>query len=340
MASPYFDPLADDLMTPAPLVPPCRPSVRPRSSSSTSVVSNGTPVMVPHSVAPTPKNHRSLSVVSLESPRGSVVSEDQRLTRNNSLTSLVSLTPGTAAGGGADPESDDKRLSQTPVLSASLAINIPGHLFLSDDDSELETPSRLKRPHFRSRPSATSSSVTSAPSSHSVQTGHHGVASPVEHDPLSLKANLFDNTPHRRSLGRATDATSPLSLSSEFERRPSLGDGDLLPPSALKKRVKPPQKPANIQQSILKRKLAAPTHIESTKFITTNVSESGKKTYMKQPVLESMVQKNKLIQHLNQKWNKPPEQDKRAVVSSRKRRWSDDDSSVGGTDADDDDHYL
>ena len=83
-----------------------------------------------------------------------------------------------------------------------------------------------------------------------------------------------------------------------------------------------------------------------TKFITTAVLDLGKRTYLKQPVLQLLTLKNKLIQQLNQRWNRAGDDDKQRRLDDpervparyrRKRRWLDDELSLASTDGDVDD---
>ncbi|KAA8899055.1 hypothetical protein DIURU_004436 [Diutina rugosa] len=311
-----------------------------------------------------------MSVVSLGSPRNSIVSEDVRLTRNNSLTSLASL-------GGANPpipapqasqsflqstvaptlpepppttenSASNKRFTgtdQTPTDDANGGARdplreLPVQLFFSDDDSELETPSRLKRPVITPKWGSLGNPYTSSP-----------VFNDVATKPTS--SALFDTTGPRRDR-----VTSPIALATAEtpSRRSSFSGADdaMLPPLAVKKRTKAQTK-HTIQQSLMKRKLIHSKDLQvelgvtspiETKFITTAVSDSGKRTYLKQPVLQSLTSKNKLIQQLNQRWNRAGDDDKQRRLDDpervparyrRKRRWSDDESSLASTDGDVDD---
>lgn len=311
-----------------PLLPPHRPGVRPRLLLLTLVLlTSNTPLVVPsHSMAPTPKNARLMSVVLLELPRNLIALEDPRLTRNNSLTSLASIgglvlaAPASLASTTTvEPTHSDpivvvpSRPQATPVLESVVARDLirdlPIHLFFSDDDLEIETPQRQKR----------GNRVCSSGSHPVVPV--HAPSPPL----VPLKEHLFVDG-HQSPLPREF---------SPIERRQSIED-DPLPPLALRKRNKQPPK-NTIQQLILKRKLIHSVELGLSplelRFITAGVSELGKKTYLKLPVMTLLTSKNKLIRQLNQKWNKVEEQENKDDRRlSRKRRWLDESLVADGED--------
>lgn len=377
MASDCFNDLlhlsGEDLMSLGlPVLPPVRPGTRPRLLLLTLVVLNLGPTLIahPHPLAPTPKNHRLMLVVLLGLPRNLIVLEDVRLTRNNLLTSLASL-------GGANPpipapqasqlflqltvaptlpepppttenSASNKRFTgtdQTPTDDANGGARdplreLPVQLFFSDDDLELETPLRLKRPVITPKWGSLGNPYTSSP-----------VFNDVATKPTLLA--LFDTTGPRRDR-----VTLPIALATaETPLRRLLfsgADDAMLPPLAVKKRTKAQTK-HTIQQLLMKRKLIHSKDLQvelgvtspiETKFITTAVLDLGKRTYLKQPVLQLLTLKNKLIQQLNQRWNRAGDDDKQRRLDDpervparyrRKRRWLDDELSLASTDGDVDD---
>lgn len=368
-----------------PVLPPVRPGTRPRLLLLTLVVLNlgATSIVHPHPLAPTPKNHRLMLVVLLGLPRNLIVLEDVRLTRNNSLTSLASLgganppipasqssqlflqgphipvqlalAPNLAeppphgdgtstatkrfVGSESTPTIDDTHGSRDPLRDPLR--ELPVHLFFSDDDLELETPLRLKRPV-----------ITPKWGSH----GNPYNGSPVFTDGATKLAplTLFDTTLPRKPVDRVTSPIVASVADTPLRRLLFSGADDvMLPPLAVKKRTKSQTK-HTIQQLLMKRKLIHSKDLQvelgvtspiETKFITTAVLDLGKRTYLKQPVLHLLTLKNKLIQQLNQRWNRAGEDDKRKLDDSeraparyrRKRRWLDDELSLASTDGDVDD---
>ncbi|KAK6458056.1 uncharacterized protein RJT20DRAFT_28677 [Scheffersomyces xylosifermentans] len=339
-------------------------STTPTTATSTSA--NGTATVVA-----TPNTVRSMSIVSLESPRNSIVSIDENIirpTRNNSAASLASLSSQSTA-----MATNITQPPQTPssmsipseyIISHKLRHHIASNTnnnsaILSDDDSELETATRtilkprLKRgsrsEHFTqikkdfkfkfeeltpiiSKPPT----VPSSPSNVIAQ-------SSMSNDTLASRSPTSSVTPINinTALRLLQDPNpSPLSLSRpEFlhkESGPVSGDNTQATGSkmSISKKLK---SNSLIQQSMyLKKKLIYSKDLQfellhnlnmtsgasgtdsavtalnnaiaidgmNSKFITANTSSNGKKTYINQPIMETLVEQNKLIHDLNKKWNR------------------------------------
>ncbi|RCK54840.1 hypothetical protein Cantr_04130 [Candida viswanathii] len=217
------------------------------------------------SVAPTPNSLRSMSIVSLDrSPRNSIISIDDNLrshTRNNSTTSLVSLSGHSATHGFTHIHS--KQSSSGMAGSNSSAI-------ISDDDSEFDssTPSRtiLKPMHRFKRRSTSKEGPLKRDFKFKFDDSNPHLL-PHHHQPPT-SPTLFATLPHSLS-GSPTSTASSSRLTDPI----SSPNSTLIPtdPKNLKK-----LKTSNlIQQSMyIKRKLAISKDLQ-LEFYNSISSNSG-----------------------------------------------------------------
>ncbi|EGW33298.1 uncharacterized protein SPAPADRAFT_60635, partial [Spathaspora passalidarum NRRL Y-27907] len=242
--------------------PPILPS-QPLSHGGGSAISTPTtmhsPIFPPHpiqghNIAPTPNTARSMSIVSLESPRNSIISFDEVIrphTRNNSSTSLVSLTSNAAGAATADTTTVagtgtgmTTPITNEYVMSKRLKSGI---VLLSDEESESEithTPTRsIIRPIFKLRRKSRETS------------DQHSQFLQLKRD-FKLKFDeLISTTTQASSSPTSLLPTSPsttvphLIASPNIDANPIQLDSSLeLPPPSHKKKSKPN---TLIQQSML-----------------------------------------------------------------------------------------
>ena len=316
----------------------------------TGVSGTATPIVVTPTL-------RSMSIVSLESPRNSIGStEDIRLTRNSSFNSMVNLS---------------NNANSFPGTIPIIPLKVKDNAILSDDDSEFENiPTKSLRPCLKPLNGEKESKTE--------------ITNNLKRD---FKFRYDNMTPNRLLVtppsNKLTEVPSPLSLNIEKH--------DLMPVRPLdhihtKQHIVPPplllatdrktsvdktdleiskKKPKSnsIQHSIiLKKKLMyskelqfelinnlSPTSVSSlssamdSKFVTPTSLGDKMAPDTKQPVLDTLTQKNKLIKELNQKWNRSSEKDTRSKSRiqlrpsvnfhlSRKRRFLSDDDEVSDFD--------
>ncbi|SGZ58969.1 CIC11C00000001990 [Sungouiella intermedia] len=182
-------------------------SKKQRSSSMNSIGSN-------HST----HNHRSMSIISLELPRNSIVSIDDnflRPTRNNSSASLTSLAPLVSPNDTKDTYASHRMSKIWPKNNSAI---------LSDDDSESETTSsRFKWRRRSSDKILKPPFLSSLKKDFKFKYDNHSVPKVSSAPPLSTKP-LDDSTP------------SPLSMAHEgssFHTHHHLHHGHLTNPSHL-----------------------------------------------------------------------------------------------------------
>jgi hypothetical protein len=328
-------------------------------SGVTGVSGTATPIVVTPTL-------RSMSIVSLESPRNSIVStEDIRLTRNSSFNSMVNLASNAHSFPGTIPiipqkvkdtailSDDDSELEHINISTKSLRPCLK--TLNGEKESKAEITSNLKRDFKFQYENITSNRHLATPPSHklteipsplSLNIEKHDLIPVRPLDPIHTKQHMVPPPPPIPLLLLATD------------RKLSVDKTDL---EISKKK----SKSNSIQHSIiLKKKLMyskelqfelvnnlSPTSVTSlssamdSKFVTP-ASLLGDKMMAdsKQPVLDTLTQKNKLIKELNQKWNRSSEKDTRSKSSriqlrpsvnfqfSRKRRFLSDDDEVGDFD--------
>lgn len=239
------------------------------------------------SVNSTGSNHTHHSVVSLDSPRNSIISLDDAalrpLTRNNSTASLNSTT-------NTGPK-------EHAVLSRG-KLKLKGHFgasaIFSDDDSEIEKPTFI--------PSQTSMALA--------KIRRRQESAEIKPGPIKRDFQFQFTSPPLHSAARSpipiadikTEDTSPSPLS-------------LLPAeSSVSKKHKNTK--TNLSQSLLLKKKIYSKDIQlelSPPPTTAILKEEGrysekppplKESFSDAPILSTLNQQNQLISEMNKKWNK------------------------------------
>ncbi|EAZ63566.2 DNA-binding proteins Bright/BRCAA1/RBP1 and related proteins containing BRIGHT domain-containing protein [Scheffersomyces stipitis CBS 6054] len=318
------------------------------NNTTTSITSAGIAA-----VLATPNTVRSMSIVSLESPRNSIVSLGDdfiRPTRNNSTTSLASLNSQSTA-----INNNSNGLPNDYVIAHRLRHHInTSSAILSDDDSELETTHRtILKPRLRrdTKPdlvlplnrdfkfkydssgagyslgsASNGSGATTTPSSPSAAPAEGSSLNPTRSPPL-LTINpalrlLQDPTPSPLSLTKLdllTKEHHQVALEQDKVSKKSKVNSLMQSSLFLKKKLilskdlqlelmHNTNSPSSTQTSLKPSQVStlAPVSSElmNAKFLTANTTATGKKTYSNSPVMETLVERNKRIHELNQKWNR------------------------------------
>lgn len=300
-------------------------------------VANGT--ITPSAATP---NLRSMSVVSLESPRNSIaLTEDSRMTRNNSNTSLVSL-------------------SNQPLHnyqnSKPIPLKVKDGLTLDDSFHLDETPTKLARPILKPRlktrdikldnikqdfrlnydlletgPGNTPLRLLEAPSPLSLNMDKMGgKPSDYKYERNHVHFNLIEQ--EKCSEGTSCKEITHINTNSNdtntntrIDTNNSDTNSDYNPNVNTTNEVTKKKKSNSMQQSIILKKkmiyskdlqlelnqsLSSSLSMADSKYITpTTLLENSNSNTIKQPVFETLTQKNKLIRQLNQKWNKSSEKE-------------------------------
>ncbi|CUM62651.1 uncharacterized protein PRCAT00000205001 [Priceomyces carsonii] len=288
--------------------PPTFPN-KQRSSSTNSITSNHS-IINANSIIQGQGNTRRTSIVSLDSPRNSIVSiDDIRPTRNSSLVSLTSLTSqaaGTASSSNVNNNKPVKKHNRSGYGSA---------VVLSDDESDVD----LVKTAFRTLPKT--------------KRRRSSERSPVE--TLENFNFSFDDE------GNRSHNKSPRIVTSSIASPPLLDVNDFEPSNTLlqqKGGVKHNKKATLSRLSIfLKKKIYSKdlqlellnhnSHLngreatESKFFKKKNLLNSKNNTNYHSELSESYSELNKLINDLNQKWNKSSNESQVVDISinSKKR---------------------
>lgn len=316
--------------TPSPHV--IKPTILTHKPRSSSMTSNGSI----HS------NHtRSMSIVSLESPRNSIVSLDDgfRPTRNNSSTSLNSLAgPGNYNGGiGLIPYNTKDTHKLFHRLKPRTNSN---SVLLSDEESEGEQrqilhPARMHRTRDSNIEWSKVSHVKKDFAFHYKEPLHENTKEgPSHQNNYQHNHHHHHHQPHH-STGAHNIKSSGMEnyVSSDISPSPLVLDLDSLEPTDLKMLTKKIKAVNNNKSNLmyqslyLKKKLIYSKDIQleligsgvdknvDTRFTNTPSSKHKSlldsrslkgqvKDFEKEPILSTLDQQNKLINKLNEKWNK------------------------------------
>ncbi|EDK41212.2 hypothetical protein PGUG_05310 [Meyerozyma guilliermondii ATCC 6260] len=280
---------------------PMSPEILPSTTPSPRIIKPPLHGQIPKqrssSVNSTGSNHQS--VVSLDSPRNSIISLDdvRPLTRNNSTTSLTSIT----------------NTSKEPTVLSRGKFKFKGHFstsaVFSDEDSEIDKPTtlpahgpQLLAKKIRRRKDSFESRSDPIKRDFQFQFSNPPIQN-VTKSPIPPKAEVKheDNTP------------SPLSLLSNDSSTPS-------------KKVKSSK--TNISQSLLLKKkiyskdiqlelIPSPTQIinkEAKRF--ADKKSALRDSFSDAPILSTLNHQNQLISEMNRKWNKSLEAPKRTKYKS------------------------
>ncbi|KAK6465069.1 hypothetical protein DFJ63DRAFT_5842 [Scheffersomyces coipomensis] len=338
--------------TPHLIKPSIVTSTKQRSSSMNSITSNHS-IINASGISNTSTVHpiinntsttvRSLSIISLESPRNSIVSIDENLirpTRNNSTTSLASL----------NAQQPTAFINNPTTLSqlhhhASTSINdspkvrtmINTSAILSDDDSEFEisTPiapalaaRSILKPVFKLKKNSEqmvnlkkdfkfkyddftqSNRVPTTPSSPSTNNGYQS-SSPTSSVTLANLStalrNLQDITPSPLSLEKISNE----SLTAKKKKSSSLIQHSILKKKSIY------SKDLQFELTNTNPNASISTSLKSieTKFVNSNNNTSNNNNnnnndsisvdaISDEPIMKTLKEQNKLIHKLNRKWNK------------------------------------
>ncbi|RLV82752.1 hypothetical protein JA9_003888 [Meyerozyma sp. JA9] len=279
---------------------PMSPEILPSTTPSPRILKPPLHGQIPKqrssSVNSTGSNHQS--VVSLDSPRNSIISLDdvRPLTRNNSTTSLTSITN-----------------NKEPTVLSRGKIKFKGHFstsaVFSDEDSEIDKPTTLpacgsqslakkirrRKDSFESRP-----------------------------DPIKRDFQFQFSNPPIRSVTK-----SPIPPKAEFKQDDNTPSPlSLLPndSSAPSKKVKSSK--TNVSQSLLLKKkiyskdiqlelIPSPTQIinkEEKRF--ADKKSALRDSFSDAPILSTLSHQNQLISEMNRKWNKSLEAPRRIKFKS------------------------
>ncbi|RLV90385.1 hypothetical protein JA1_004606 [Spathaspora sp. JA1] len=318
--------------------PPPRPPILVSQQQQVSHVGGGggstvstpttmhSPIFPPHTIpghiptVPTPNTARSMSIVSLESPRNSIISFDEvmRPTRNNSSTSLASLTSQTApptVTGATTTTSANINPEYTMSKRIKSGVLLSDEELESDSTTTTHTPTRsIIRPIFKLR----------RKNSRETNSDHHNNQFLQLKRDFKLKFDELISTTNTTTISSPTSIlpTSPSSAllpiqqlnASPLDVNPIQLDSSALETStSSKKKIKPN---TLIQQSMLiKRKLAISKDLQlellnsiapgST--TTTTLSHDlldSKLSKTQQPIMQALSDQNELIKKLNRRWNK------------------------------------
>ena len=296
---------------------------KPRSSSMNSNCS-------------THSNHnRSLSIISLESPRNSIVSFDDGLTRPPRTDSNVSLSSMVGNNGGMTPPSGGSK--ETLRLNHKIMPKASSNVITSDEDSEVEQKPIFncqcnKKGRYHSEP---------APNSYlkkdfEFHYGINGNKKERKHNNYSnIHGNPHPNHRHIDNIKPATDTKSdinppPLMLDTENQNIEvkDLAEKTDGTDKVIAKKIKPVNKTNRTHQSMyLKKKLIYSKDLQlelmnsntgmgknlDTRFIESvpsslrSVNPNFKaqiKDFENEPIITTLEHQNKLITKLNEKWNK------------------------------------
>lgn len=272
-------------------------------------------------------NHtRSLSIISLESPRNSIVSLEDGLTRPPRNDSNVSLSSLVGNNGGMTPPLASSR--ETLRLNHKMMPKVSGTAITSDEDSEAE-----QRTTFHCKCKRKKSASDEDRTSYIKKDFEFQYGSPVDiHAKNSDRSNsiAINNNTHQNTNRPVLDTKlvhdftpPPLILDANTTETKDLSD------NTISKKIKTVNNKTNsIHQSIyLKKKLmyskdlqlellnsnnSMERHVD-TRFIETVPSGLRNtrpnlsiqiKDFEKEPIITTLEHQNKLISKLNEKWNK------------------------------------
>lgn len=279
-------------------------------------------------------NHnRSLSIISLESPRNSIVSFDDGFTRPPRNDSNVSLSSMVGNNGGMTPPSGGSR--ETLCLNHKIVPKASSTAITSDEDSEVEQKSTFnclcnKKGRYYSEPAPNSYLKKDFEFQYGINVNKSG-----KHNNYSnIHVNPYPNHRHIDTKP-ATDVKPdipPLPLMVDTAAQNTeindLTDKTDRTDKVIAKKIKPVNKTNRTHQSMyLKKKLIYSKDLQLElmnsntsmgKHLDTRFTESAPsslrsafpnlkaqiKDFENEPIMTTLEHQNKLITKLNEKWNK------------------------------------
>lgn len=280
-------------------------------------------------------NHnRSLSIISLESPRNSIVSFDDGFTRPPRNDSNVSLSSMVGNNGGMTPPSGGSK--ETLRLNHKIVPKASSTAITSDEDSEVEQKSIFncqcnKKGRYYSEPAPKSYLKKDFEFQYGINVNKNG-----RHNNYSnIHVNPYPNNRHIDNIKPATDVKSditppPLMLDAANQNTEikDLADKTDRADKVIAKKIKSVNKTNRTHQSMyLKKKLIYSKDLQlelmnsnnnmgkhlDARFIEPapsslkNANPNFKaqiKDFENEPIITTLEHQNKLITKLNEKWNK------------------------------------
>lgn len=279
-------------------------------------------------------NHnRSLSIISLESPRNSIVSFDDGFTRSPRNDSNASLSSMVGNNGGMTPPLGGSK--ETLRLNHKIVPKASSTAITSDEDSEVEQKSTFncqcnKKGRYYSEPAPNSYLKKDFEFQYGINVNKNG-----KHNNYSnIHLNPYPNHRHI-DIKPATDVKSdipppPLMLDTSDQNTEikDLTDKTDRTDKVIAKKIKPVNKTNRTHQSMyLKKKLIYSKDLQlelmnsntsmgkhlDTRFIESAPSslrsanpnfKAQIKDFENEPIMTTLEHQNKLITKLNEKWNK------------------------------------